>query len=141
MLLHVSGGSSKIKRLIYDVLDHCYNALSLEYNTTVYIDYTKLEDNIHGWCEYDGDDFYIKISKSLDTNTLIKTICHEMVHAKQYIKGELVAECCKRQWKGSDHSASSYSDCPWEVEAYRLEEDLFNSFIAEVNEKETQHVN
>ena len=44
---------------------------------------------------------------------LISTLCHEMVHVKQYIRGQL-----------DQDSDLDYFDRPSEIEAYQLQEEL-----------------
>ena len=56
----------------------------------------------------------------------MRTLAHEMVHAKQYIFGEL--DGYSDSWKGSDVNYYSYEDSPWEKEAYKLEEILYEKF-------------
>jgi hypothetical protein len=57
---------------------------------------------------------------------LMSTIAHEMVHVKQYAYGEL--DDGQTVWKGEsiDGDSLPYSEHPWEIEADRVEEILFN---------------
>jgi len=128
MIIYVEGGTNTLKRLAYCVLDYCYNELIPTYDTNIIVDLTKPEDGLCGLCLFDGDDFEIEINESLSRKELIKTLCHEMVHVQQYITGELVEERCERIWKGVDHTDVNYVDCPWEIEAYKMEEILYKSF-------------
>jgi hypothetical protein len=128
MISYVTGSTDKNKRLVYHVIEHCYNELIPEYDTDIYIELTIPDDNLNGWCEYDGENFEIEIKESLSREELIKTVAHEMVHVKQYLTGELVEERCKRIWKGVDHTDDTHFNYPWEIEAYKLEEILYKSF-------------
>ena len=64
---------------------------------------------------------------------LLETVAHEMVHVKQYAKGELFEgnfKLGKHRWMGewlSDNSnlVKEYWDHPWEVEAHGRECGLF----------------
>ena len=51
-------------------------------------------------------------------------LAHEMIHIKQYMKGEMTDEP-KAVWKGQDHEKTPYRKQPWEKEAHALEHDLF----------------
>ena len=57
---------------------------------------------------------------------MLKTLAHEMVHAKQYLRDELNGY--KDTWKGKPcHRLmkKKWEDQPWEVEANRLEDKLY----------------
>lgn len=56
--------------------------------------------------------------------TMMQTLAHELVHAKQYLRGELVSES-KWVWKGRNADGFKYDNQPWEKEAHRLEKELF----------------
>ena len=60
-------------------------------------------------------------------NERILTLCHELVHAKQFIKGELGS--CGVIWKGVDYSLiRDLKNQPWEQEAFQLEVKLYNKY-------------
>ena len=128
MIIYIEGGTDEAKRLAYQVLDYCYNELIPTYDTNINVDLTTPDDGLAGWCIYDDGDFEIEINKALSREDIIKTLCHEMVHVKQYLKGELVEKQCARVWKGKDYTDAEHTDCPWEIEAYKLEEVLFKTF-------------
>ena len=128
MIIYVESGTHKLQRLAYCVLEYCYDELISTYDTNINVYLTKPDDGLAGWCVYDEGEFEIEVDESLPREEFIKTICHEMVHVKQYLKGELVEERCKRIWKGVDHTSDSHFDYPWEIEAYELEEVLYKLF-------------
>ena len=59
---------------------------------------------------------------------MIQTVCHEMVHVKQYLSGKLKASGVKYHsfWKGKKviHDDMAYVDYPWEKEAYGMQDEL-----------------
>lgn len=55
---------------------------------------------------------------------MMQTLAHEMVHARQFIRGELKNEC-GWAWKGRKADGYNYDNQPWEKEAFRLEKKLF----------------
>ena len=75
--------------------------------------------------------FKITIKKGLSLFDLISTICHEMVHLKQYARKELrwCNKTSNRMWKKSVYNDVSYDNQPWEREAYRLEKRLAIEFF------------
>jgi hypothetical protein len=54
---------------------------------------------------------------------MMQTLAHEMVHAKQYIRGELNGY--NQSWKGRKPRNYKYENAPWEKEAYGREEELY----------------
>ena len=89
----------------------------------------------HGCCnklDEVGRKFKLSIKKGLSIYELISTVCHEMVHVKQYAKGEL-RWCNKKNnnmWKKSVKNDIPYDDQPWEKEAYKLETKLAMEFFS-----------
>jgi hypothetical protein len=55
---------------------------------------------------------------------IVMTICHEMIHIKQYLKKELGLDGAS--WMGEDTSDLDYSDQPSELEAYKRQGELFD---------------
>lgn len=101
--------------------------------------------------------FYIRIHKKLEYNglcgplelvrprefeidilrqnrlSMISTLAHELIHAKQYAYGEMCERYIKKRmvtlWHGTDPGKLDYWDQPWEIEAYGLEPGLVAKFI------------
>ena len=62
-------------------------------------------------------------------NEQILTLCHELVHAKQFIKKELSDR--GEVWKGVDMSLiRGTKNMPWEQEAFELETKLYDKYIS-----------
>lgn len=83
-----------------------------------------------GLCEGDKDYAKITIAKKcpvtgrkLGFMEMMQTLAHEMVHARQFIRGQLVADGAWK-WKGRNADGYEYENQPWEKEAYRLEKEL-----------------
>lgn len=55
---------------------------------------------------------------------MMQTLAHEMVHARQFIRGQLFNQG-GWAWKGRNADGYEYQNQPWEKEAYRLEKELF----------------
>ena len=71
--------------------------------------------------------FEIEIDKKMGINELVTTICHEMVHVKQYARNEMNDGIVKgrAKWKTKFIAEdTNYWDLPWEKEAYRMEKKL-----------------
>lgn len=129
----------KKQSLIEDVIRFCAAQLLTEKDWTgLEIEVNVTKSTADGFCEYvdtnvNPKSFIIEIHNKLSGTELIKTVMHEMVHVKQYVKGEL-----KERYKPNHHhvwhkeliivNSKNFNDVPWEVEARDLEEKLFNEY-------------
>ena len=84
-----------------------------------------------GLCEGDKDYADIQIAKKCPVTgrklgyiEMMKTLAHEMVHARQFLRGQLTCDG-GFAWKGRKADGFEYMNQPWEKEAYRLEDELF----------------
>lgn len=91
---------------------------------------TNLDGNSEGLCWGDKKDGYVEIeiarrlsNRSLPMYRVMHTLAHEMVHAKQYLRGEL--DGYTNSWKGRKPRNYKYENAPWEKEAYKLEAELY----------------
>jgi len=140
MYIEFTGRISKTKRIrIEDIINFCavelltkkdWNGLEIEVKM-------KSLKGFCGFCDYVDNNvnpksFLLEIAKDITGEELEKTVMHEMVHVKQYVKGEL-----KERYKPNHHliwhkevfAAGEYEEnVPWEVEAFKLENKLFERF-------------
>ena len=93
---------------------------------------TSLEEgSVLGFCLGDKDRADIEIARTLYGEKLsfmeqMKTIAHEMIHAKQYFRGELMyGDGGDFKWKKRNAGGYKYENQPWEKEAFRRESELF----------------
>ena len=97
---------------------------------------SELDDSAQGLCEGDKDYADISIAKKGQTFLVqMQALAHEMVHARQFLRGQLSQEGAWK-WKGRNADNYAYTNQPWEKEAYRLERELFLDcfpFDAEIN--------
>ena len=99
----------------------------------------KKKEKAYGFC-YPTDDnltrpreFQIELDASMrhSFEQLLTWLAHEMVHLKQWVRKELCDyEYGRTQWKSRVFSVGClhYDDQPWEKEAYRLEDTLYEEF-------------
>jgi len=96
------------------------------------------KENTYGEC-YDldasakRDHYTIRLDYAADVQSIIATLAHEMVHIKQFARGELrmlyAGYCAK--WKGEKYTDDTlYETCPWEVEANSIEPALSAEFAS-----------
>jgi len=116
--------------------------------TTVDVFFIKnlnVKEFVYGDCELDDDNFPPRLFKiRIDHGQEItrfqqfKTIFHELVHLKQFSKGELY-DYQKQEnitrWKRKkiDIIKTDYENLPWEKEAYKLQNELIREWAKETN--------
>jgi hypothetical protein len=113
-------------------------------NISVRIEVKDLKD-AGGYCD-PGDDNYpfppreftIELAKAKKRIHMFLALAHEMVHLKQFAKGEMKDKFYKRKyvkvWQGQYYEENiSYWDQPWEIEAYGLENSLVAKFLIKEN--------
>ena len=91
---------------------------------------TTLDSDSEGLCWGDTKEGYVDIhiarkslGEKLSYESMMQTLAHEMVHAKQYLRGELCGY--SMSWKGKKPRNYQYENAPWEKEAYKLEAELY----------------
>ena len=97
----------------------------------------KKKEKAYGYCHIIDDslarprEFMIELDASMkySFNQILTWLAHEMVHLKQFVRGELFDyENGRVQWKSRSFGRVKYDDQPWEKEAYRLEGELYEMF-------------
>jgi hypothetical protein len=92
---------------------------------------------LYGFCDWNCDkskprNFTITIHPNLSKKMTLIVLAHEMVHVKQYAKGELkdLLRTNMVRYLGElyDDEKISYWNHPWEIEARSLEVELYNKF-------------
>ena len=75
---------------------------------------------------------------SHDDDWMVQTLAHEMVHVKQWARGEMMDcyDCddgspTKTKWKSKyvNIKTIEYEDWPWEKEALRIEKRLYDEWL------------
>ncbi len=144
MPILVMKGRIKNKAKIVTYIGNLCKELGINrmYSKVIFLNFkTQLEEDAQGLCWGDMKKGYcdIQISRTEEGNPLpfeqmMQTIAHEMVHAKQYFRGELNSYG-SRVWKGRNAEGWKYENQPWEREAFRLEEKLHKKCWPKINEK------
>ena len=84
-----------------------------------------LDNDAQGLCEGDKDCADISIARKGQTFLVqMQALAHEMVHARPFLRGQVSSDGVWK-WKGRNADNYSYTNQPWEKEAYRLERELF----------------
>ena len=100
----------------------------------------KQKEQAYGYCHITDDnlnrprEFMIELDTSMkhSFDQILIWLAHEMVHLKQFVRGELFDYATGNvQWKSRTFGRVRYTDQPWEKEAYRLEDELYEMFEEE----------
>jgi hypothetical protein len=119
------GGRKKEREIAESAVKWCISKMMPRMKTLdINISFEKIP--AYGYCmeEDSNRQFTLTIQKGLSLYDLISTVCHEMVHVKQYARKELRNVNGNTMWKKKSYNSVDYWDAPWEKEAFRLEESL-----------------
>lgn len=114
--------------------------LSKNINITIEFSKFKKGSDEYAFVDYELDesrlrDFVLSVDSKLSKKETLLALAHEMVHVKQYAKGEmrdLFRPMRMVRWKGERilHEEMDYWELPWEIEAYGREKGLYIKFIS-----------
>ena len=92
-MLYIHGGNKEQVKLSQQLFHFCNESLfSKKEKPTIDLSIKKVEDAL-AWTDYEGDGkFFIEIEESLDRKKFIITLCHEMIHVRQFLAGVEVSE-------------------------------------------------
>ena len=137
-------GSTKYKRnLAEDVVNFCIQKMMPRMKTLDIC--VQLSDDMEyadGYClAVDKREFVVEIDSRLKGDDFITALTHEMVHVKQYARGETKdVNQFTKSWKGDEYisffsTIDDYMELPWEKEAYNLQEVLCSEYKLLKNNK------
>lgn len=127
-------GQIKNKKRIREYAEDSLTYLLPPVTEDIFIDITfkkSLDNDMLGYCLGDSNSSEIEIAKTfnnekLSIDDMMLSLAHELIHAKQFIRGELSPS--NSNWKGTIHEETIYSKRPWEKQAYLFEDLIFNTF-------------
>jgi hypothetical protein len=127
MIYEVVNKSKRIETVLLDSAVS-FACSYLQLNVDLVVEFATLKKHQCGFCEYDEDEHEVTIiiAKRLSVKEAIRTIFHELVHAKQYSEGRL-EHGSPQIWEGIAIE-DLYENLPWEVEAFDLEEKMMKTF-------------
>ena len=137
--LNITGGRKKQRQVVEDVVKWSIKKLNLHRIRTLNLTFSiKSLKSLYGQLEQLDDkrrEFSVVLDKNADTKDLIRTVIHEMVHVKQYIRKEMDSEVVgsRMRWKSKTYPYDiEYNDMPWEKEANKLETKYGNEYLKEI---------
>lgn len=135
--VNLKGGTRTQKKYAKSMVEFCAKMLmprvsNLEINLHLY---KFKKDDSYGYAlatdDADPDrprEFNVEINTDTRLRRILETVGHEMVHVKQFARGELYqsSRTAKHRWQGVwMRSEKDYWDLPWEIEAHGRECGLF----------------
>ena len=135
----IKGGKKKERELIEDLAFFCVKKLmprkkNLEVNISIKRNMIEDEGMFAGVVDTDNTNtFDMELDSSMSLRKKLLSVAHEMVHVKQFTRGELTHtnKLTVKRWYGKDFHDSKYWECPWEIEAYGRELGLFTMWVEE----------
>ena len=119
--VRVTGGHAKEREIAEAAIYWCIKKL-LPKVRTLDIDVKISNCDAYGYClqTQDHKTFEIEVNTGMRLYDFISTICHEMVHVKQFYRKQLCVD--SRKWKSKIISKNvDYENQPWEKEAFKAE--------------------
>lgn len=152
MYITARGSNRKTQKICKDIAQYCSEKLMgkrLSDNVSLKIEFVKQLDKFNvtdGDCMWEDEEerpreFTIRVRDGMCLSKKLRTICHEMVHVKQYAKGEM-----RQSWRPAKMTRFNgelypddmdYWDQPWEIEAFGREDGLYTRWVDE--RKYTDH--
>ena len=94
-------------------------------------------DNVFGYCDIDSDygdinrprDFKIDLQSHMPKTLYIVTLLHELVHLRQWVRGQLKFRSGRMTWDGIRVSDLDYAVQPHEIEAFDTEWPLYLDYM------------
>jgi len=134
--LSIDGGTNKEQRMVHDAFNFALKYLMpRKKNLTVDIIITDIPDDAEAYhCCVAKGEHEIEIQQGIIEEDFITAIFHEMVHVRQHERGILKDHGIRKSWKGEEHlglysTTDEYMALPWEEEAYRLQEEMYEKWI------------
>lgn len=148
-MIEVTGGTKKQRELVQSIAEYsavkllgsrlCASVeitIELRQDLGESLGNATWEDDNHRPREFTIE---VNAAKHIRLRRMLETVTHEMVHVKQFAKGEMKDLISRpaniRKWMGKeiDTNEISYWDLPWEIEAYGREAGLFVRWAEENN--------
>lgn len=121
------GGTKKKRELAESVVNFCIKKLLPRFRTLdICIQLENMDaDSAIGYCmAVDKREFVIEVNKKLNIEDFVNTLCHEMVHVRQYATGALAID-----GKVEYNTEEEYYNLWYEKEAYAMQDCLMQEYF------------
>ena len=129
------------EKLIEDTIGVCIDELKLDrFRAVIHVKQTRSKKYMDGWAvgyatmdkvETETGNMWWAIIELCNASPkdIVKTLCHEMVHVKQYSRRELTERFPQSFWHGELFTDGRCY--PWELEAWDMQRPLAHKYIKE----------
>jgi len=116
MEITINGGTANQRKYAYSMVQFVCEKFGIMPN--IEISFKRMTNDLnYGYaCQLEGNDYEIDVKRTLDMRTMLTTLAHELIHVKQYARGELTQD---------NEAGIDYWDRPSEIEAHGRETGLF----------------
>lgn len=118
MEITVNGGTANQRKYAHSMVEFCLKKLLPRHKKiSVEVNFRRMtRDHCLGYCcHLEGKEFEIDLKRTMTMREMLTTLAHELVHVKQYVRGEMPETI----------SEGEYWDRPHEIEAHGRETGLF----------------
>lgn len=128
------------KRICESVIDWFMNRYMPRHDIGLRVIHRGLKrEFVYGYCDVDGDikrprDFLIELQSHMNHELYVKTLIHELVHARQWVFGSLKQKRGKMYYGSTKVEDLDYEDQPHEIEAREQEETLYITYLIETGQ-------
>lgn len=130
-----------------EFVNYCVKRFRLgSFNDRIWVSVcNRLEGNDYGDCWYDKsllgllNCVKIRVRHQKNMNKMLHILAHEMVHARQFLRGQLEFISNHAHWRGEDVSDIDYEEQPHEKEAFSLEKVLVEDFYKTRKKRISKH--
>ena len=138
MYLLATSGYGYRKQLCEDVVDWFITKFLPRHKLHIGIEHKGLKrEEVVGYCDIDsqyGDvhkprDFSIDLQANMCKTEYIITLLHELVHLRQWVRGQLKFKSGRMVWDGIKVSDMDYAIQPHEIEAFDSEWPLYLDYM------------
>lgn len=117
-----------IQSALFEMMPRLRRIVDVELNVV-----TKCDEDNYALCWGDKNEVEIELArtsgkKKFTHDEMMLNLAHEIVHAKQFIKGELHPTLHKWKKFKKDYAKTPYFKTPWEKEAYLMEDKIFEKY-------------
>ena len=136
-----------VNKKLISYVERVYNYLGLDEFEDCLIDLDFVKECVGGaggYCDGDDETINVEIARQdavgrIPMKDLMINVAHELVHAKQMASGRLVNKgfvfrddnpcvlTTKQIFDGQEYVGVNYKDQPWEIEAYELENVVYEA--------------
>jgi hypothetical protein len=137
--LDITGYGAR-RRRCEDVIDWFLNKYLPKHKITLEVLHRGLRrEKAYGYCSVSGDiyrprEFLIEIDPKLNLELYTKTIIHELIHVRQWVKGILKERRGKMFYKNEIFDDLDYWQYPHEIEAHSLEGSYYFLYLSDTHQ-------